>query len=102
MLVEALLYPLAGILMPQTAMAKKKLVPKRQNTKKKKQAARVAVLRAGRKETIPPAATEGDEPVETEDGGEFPIVGLRASAGGLETFSEMLRNLPESTGMGYV
>jgi len=32
----------------------------------------------------------------------FPIVAIGASAGGLEAFSELLRNLPEKTGMAYV
>jgi two-component system, chemotaxis family, CheB/CheR fusion protein len=32
----------------------------------------------------------------------FPIVGIGASAGGLEAFSELLRQLPEKTGMAYV
>jgi two-component system CheB/CheR fusion protein len=34
--------------------------------------------------------------------GEFPIVGVGASAGGLEAFSELLRHLPEKTGMAFV
>jgi two-component system, chemotaxis family, CheB/CheR fusion protein len=34
--------------------------------------------------------------------GLFPIVGIGASAGGLEAFSELLRHLPEKTGMGFV
>ena len=32
----------------------------------------------------------------------FPIVGIGASAGGLEAFSELLHNLPEKTGMAFV
>jgi two-component system CheB/CheR fusion protein len=32
----------------------------------------------------------------------FPIVGVGASAGGLEAFSELLRYLPEKTGMAFV
>jgi two-component system, chemotaxis family, CheB/CheR fusion protein len=32
----------------------------------------------------------------------FPIVGIGASAGGLEAFSELLRYLPERTGMAFV
>lgn len=32
----------------------------------------------------------------------FPIVGIGASAGGLEAFTEFLENLPPDTGMGYV
>jgi len=34
--------------------------------------------------------------------GVFPIVGVGASAGGLEAFSELLHNLPEKTGMAFV
>jgi two-component system CheB/CheR fusion protein len=32
----------------------------------------------------------------------FPIVGIGASAGGLEAFSELLRQLPLKTGMAFV
>src|SRR5215471_4016824 len=32
----------------------------------------------------------------------FPIVGIGASAGGLEAFSELLRHLPEKTDMAFV
>jgi two-component system CheB/CheR fusion protein len=32
----------------------------------------------------------------------FPVVGIGASAGGLEAFSELLRHLPLDTGMGFV
>jgi len=32
----------------------------------------------------------------------FPIVGIGASAGGLEAFSDLLRQLPEKTGMAFV
>jgi two-component system CheB/CheR fusion protein len=32
----------------------------------------------------------------------FPIVGIGASAGGLEAFTELLRHLPVDTGMGFV
>src|SRR5258705_1713054 len=32
----------------------------------------------------------------------FPIVGIGASAGGLEAFSELLRHLPLQTGMAFV
>src|SRR5271156_1726615 len=34
--------------------------------------------------------------------GLFPVVGIGASAGGLEAYSELLRNLPEKTGMAFV
>ena len=32
----------------------------------------------------------------------FPIVGIAASAGGLEAFIQLLSNLPPDTGMGFV
>jgi two-component system, chemotaxis family, CheB/CheR fusion protein len=32
----------------------------------------------------------------------FPIVGIGASAGGLEAFTELLKHLPQDTGMGFV
>jgi two-component system CheB/CheR fusion protein len=32
----------------------------------------------------------------------FPVVGIGASAGGLEAFTELLKNLPLDTGMGFV
>ena len=32
----------------------------------------------------------------------FPLVGIGASAGGLEAFTQLLAHLPEDTGMGYV
>src|SRR5207244_2775685 len=32
----------------------------------------------------------------------FPIVGVGASAGGLEAFTHLLQNLPTHTGMGFV
>ena len=39
---------------------------------------------------------------EQPSNGLFPIVGIGASAGGLEAFSELLQALPEDTGMAYV
>ena len=32
----------------------------------------------------------------------FPIVGIGASAGGLESFSELISGIPAHTGMAYV
>ena len=34
--------------------------------------------------------------------GGFPIVGIGASAGGLEAFTQLLKHLPLDTGMGFV
>src|SRR5262249_52156016 len=36
------------------------------------------------------------------DGKPFPIVGIGASAGGFEAFTEFLRHLPRNTGMAFV
>jgi two-component system, chemotaxis family, CheB/CheR fusion protein len=32
----------------------------------------------------------------------FPVVGIAASAGGLEAFTELIRHLPTDTGMAFV
>ena len=48
---------------------------------------------------LPPLMAE--EPDEADDG-VFPIVGIGASAGGLEAFTEMLQDLPADTGMAFV
>ena len=37
-----------------------------------------------------------------EQGAAFPVVGIGASAGGLEAFTDLLRHLPEKTGMAFV
>lgn len=34
--------------------------------------------------------------------GQFPIVGIGASAGGLEALEQFLANVPENSGMAYV
>jgi two-component system CheB/CheR fusion protein len=41
-------------------------------------------------------------PDESERSPTFPIVGVGASAGGLEAFTHLLRHLPADTGMGFV
>ena len=43
-----------------------------------------------------------DEPQANEEGPQFLIVGVGASAGGLEAFTQMLRALPVDTGMAFV
>ena len=43
-----------------------------------------------------------DERDELGSGALFPIVGIGASAGGLEAFSQLLGALPRKTGMGFV
>ena len=41
-------------------------------------------------------------PSETKIGNEFPIVGIGASAGGLEPITKLLENLPAQTGLSFV
>jgi two-component system CheB/CheR fusion protein len=41
-------------------------------------------------------------PAQPAERAQFPIVGVGASAGGLEAFRELLQPLPENTGMGFV
>jgi two-component system CheB/CheR fusion protein len=57
----------------------------------------------GRRAHTPSAADDGrNEHAPTPSGVPFPIVGIGASAGGLEAFRELLRDLPPDTGMGFV
>src|SRR5690348_14812572 len=50
-----------------------------------------------------PTRQPGDQ-LQSEDkiSKDFPIVGVGASAGGFEAFTELLKNLPPDTGMGFV
>src|SRR5580692_4976371 len=76
-------------------MAKKK-VTKNVPAPAKKTKAPLPVI--PRKPELPLIAEESDESPD----GVFPIVGIGASAGGLEAFTEMLQTLPANTGMGFV
>ncbi|MDP8934554.1 MAG: hypothetical protein M3N42_10540, partial [Cyanobacteriota bacterium] len=51
-------------------------------------------------ELIVSTAIEIEQLAETH--ARFPIVGIAASAGGLEAFIELLRHLPVDTGMAFV
>ncbi|MGB8698748.1 MAG: chemotaxis protein CheB [Thermosynechococcaceae cyanobacterium] len=44
--------------------------------------------------------SESNQPAQTE--APFPVVGIAASAGGLEAFTELIRHLPTDTGMAFV
>ena len=49
------------------------------------------------------SATSDDKPARPMSGsGAFPIVGIGASAGGLEAFSHLLRHRPVDSGMAFV
>ena len=48
------------------------------------------------------SAVPSREKISTTDLGQFPIVGIGASAGGLEAFEQFLGNVPEDSGMAYV
>jgi two-component system, chemotaxis family, CheB/CheR fusion protein len=58
----------------------------------------------GRAETAPAQSLAPEPQVEAQPRARasFPIVGIGASAGGLEAFSALLRHLPLDTGMGFV
>ncbi|MEG4969041.1 chemotaxis protein CheB [Microcoleus sp. B6-A1] len=51
-------------------------------------------------ESIAPAALDSEQLTETD--APFPIVGIAASAGGLEAFTQLLSHLPVDTGMAFV
>jgi len=60
---------------------------------------------SGPSELQPAPSPQTDEPCRERDAageGECPIVGIGASAGGLEAFTELLKHLPLDTGMGFV
>ncbi|HXZ79609.1 MAG TPA: chemotaxis protein CheB [Terriglobales bacterium] len=67
--------------------------PAQSDPAKKKSAKQRSVVATAGKEVAPDSATKPRQ---------FPIVGIGASAGGLEAFSELLRHLPEKTGMAFV
>ena len=50
----------------------------------------------------PASAAEADPDLKSPRGHPFPIVGIGASAGGLEAVTQLLRALPSDTGMAYV
>src|SRR5260370_24075671 len=50
----------------------------------------------------PGAQSPAEEAGAQEEPPSFPIVGIGASAGGLEAFTQMLRALPVDTGMAFV
>jgi two-component system CheB/CheR fusion protein len=67
-------------------------------------ASRKAKTRRSATAALPPPPTETSIETLGKTGlsDSFPIVGVGASAGGLEAFRELLANLPTDTGMGFV
>ncbi|MFZ3329482.1 MAG: chemotaxis protein CheB [Candidatus Acidiferrales bacterium] len=55
----------------------------------------------GHRKAAPAKSGDAARPAGTESA-TFPVVGIGASAGGLEAFTELLRYLPEKTGMAFV
>src|SRR5262245_14841019 len=49
-----------------------------------------------------PSSLHADAPPRSPERTAFPIVGIGASAGGIEAFSQLLRALPTDTGMAFV
>ncbi|MBA3920731.1 MAG: ATPase, partial [Nostocaceae cyanobacterium] len=58
--------------------------------------------RSSRKSPSHASIEEPARKQQNEHNAKFPIVGIGASAGGLEAFSELLKNLPIDTGMAFV
>jgi two-component system, chemotaxis family, CheB/CheR fusion protein len=78
---------------------------------RRKSTSRSAAPRAARRGNTAPASTSGARPSrsgrpdlarELTSSPRFPIVGIGASAGGLEAFTQLLRALPNNTGMAFV
>src|SRR5713226_9271536 len=65
---------------------------------RRKSSSRSPVPRAVRRRNTTPAPTSRSRPSSPR----FPIVGIGASAGGLEAFTQLLRALPNDTGMAFV
>jgi two-component system CheB/CheR fusion protein len=64
------------------------------------------VVSSGSSTPAPPPSPESQDPCEERNLGAeplgCPIVGISASAGGLEAFTALLKHLPLDTGMGFV
>ena len=51
---------------------------------------------------LPQAGIQADQKQQNNQNDLFPVVGIGASAGGLEAFNKLLSHLPIDTGMGFV
>src|SRR5712691_2836257 len=54
------------------------------------------------RDVVAPKSPHADGPPEPSERPTFPIVGIGASAGGLEAFSQLLKELPADTGLAFV
>ncbi|MCL5746065.1 MAG: chemotaxis protein CheB, partial [Acidobacteria bacterium] len=60
------------------------------------------VRKAGKRRPSKPVAVKGHAAGDRTGVSSFPIVGVGASAGGLEAFTELLDHLPDDTGLAFV
>ena len=51
---------------------------------------------------MPAANSKKEKPAKTRSSNLFPVVGIGASAGGLDAFKKLLKAIPENSGMAYV
>ncbi|MBK6482633.1 MAG: PAS domain-containing protein [Chitinophagaceae bacterium] len=51
---------------------------------------------------MPAANSKKEKPTKTRSSNLFPVVGIGASAGGLDAFKKLLKAIPENSGMAYV
>ena len=76
--------------------------PKRKTSGRSAPKSSVAQFRARSSKKPPAPAVESDPKSAEKPSNEFPIVGIGASAGGLEAFQNLLSHLPAKTGMAFV
>src|SRR3954471_22539924 len=81
--------------MKTTPAKKNSAQPKRSPSRK----AKSAMALAPKKQPRRPRSSEEKKDIRQKH---FPIVGVGASAGGLEAFSQLLKHLPADTGMAFV
>jgi two-component system CheB/CheR fusion protein len=70
------------------------------NRPRKKNSSLSATIKSGA--THMPLSGKANKPTVLSGVGLFPIVGIGASAGGLEAFTDLLQRVPPDTGMGFV
>ncbi len=83
-------------------MAKKKMVKK--SVPRRRVSPRKTLKPSVAHQTLPKIAMPPEEPalLEVPEKDRFPVVGIGASAGGLEAFEEFFKSMPANTGMAFV